>query len=238
MLLLINELGYDDAISLVADVEGTSQPNKVIVLSVKQALKERVDISQYDGREAGRIIDRVEGLVPMGPMNDMQDAKQEAPARKGLFSKGAKAMASGEGKPMKPANHPSVSINTGTATTQAPRIKNILDTYAESAAKELRKAVPQKARPQNDVAQAQKSTTHGMVMPSLSLADQIAELDRIGLGLDGNVFNSEQLKLIGMELKALKISSMNENGAKTDANLVAIRDKKLKEVEGKLGNRG
>ena len=235
---MINELGYDDAISLVADIEGTSQPSKVIVLSIKQALKERVDISQYEGREAGRIIDRVEGLAPMGPTDDMPDAKQEAPARNGLFSKGAKAIASRRGKLMNPTGHPPVSINTGAATTQPPKIRNILDAYAESAAKELRKAVPQKARQQNDVAQAQKSTTHGMVMPSLSLADQIAELDRIGLGLDGNVFNSEQLKLIGMELKALKISSMNEDVAKTDANLVAIRDKKLKEAEGRLGNRG
>lgn len=259
------ELSYDDAIGIVADIEGSAQQGKAITLSVKNAFKERADVKQYDGMEAEEAVERAALLVPFSPSDE---AKQDTPAGRGIetLSGFAKSIFADKNRYMATAEknisqaQPASALpqqvqaqQTASVVQQQPAAPNpqpagmqavpahsdkpvpsALDRYAESAASELRRIIPSRARKQE---RKEEQKSDQMVMPSLSLPDQISELERIEAGLDGNVFNSEQLKLISIEVKALKASSKGEKGTTADSSLVAIRDQKLKLIGDELAKR-
>jgi hypothetical protein len=231
--MLDKDLDYNDAVNLVADVDNSPQPNKIVVLSIKKVLSEGTMIKQYHGEEAEKRIDAVSMLVPYNPeeMKNAKHAPEALPTEKSSgFGRFGKRKAAQPQQPAAPQQElPSAS--------QQPksRAPGPLDTFAENASRELKRIVPEKPKHEES---AQAVGASEMVMPTLSLPDQITELDRIDTGLNGNVFNNEQLKLISMEVKALRESSAKEKDMKIDGNLVAIRDQKLKAVGKRLGQTG
>ncbi|MEM0086917.1 MAG: hypothetical protein QW774_00655 [Candidatus Micrarchaeaceae archaeon] len=76
-----------------------------------------------------------------------------------------------------------------------------------------------------------------LVLPTLSLQDQLSELEKINEGLDENVFNGEQLKIIRQEIFGLAETLRYEKSKSLDAfqaSLAAMRAKRLEEAEAKL----
>ncbi|MEM3781445.1 MAG: hypothetical protein QXT43_00580 [Candidatus Micrarchaeaceae archaeon] len=70
----------------------------------------------------------------------------------------------------------------------------------------------------------------GLVLPTLSLNDQISDLEKIDEGLKERVFNSEQLKIIRLEANGLArlIAEGKQKAVPTD--LAELRNALLKEV--------
>jgi len=76
-----------------------------------------------------------------------------------------------------------------------------------------------------------------LILPTLSLQDQISELEKISEGIDENVFNEEQRKIIKIEVRGLKDKIKNEKIMPSDElqrSLVALRNQKVEEVIKKI----
>lgn len=77
-----------------------------------------------------------------------------------------------------------------------------------------------------------------LVLPTLSVQDQISELEKISMGMDEKVFNTDMKKIIVDEVGGLSGVVKGENLQNMDVfqrNLVSVRDQRLDEVMGKLG---
>jgi hypothetical protein len=75
------------------------------------------------------------------------------------------------------------------------------------------------------------------VLPTLSLQDQISELEKISEGLDEQVFSDEQLKIIKDEVYGLRDRIKGEKISATDEfqkSLINLRNQKINEVIKKL----
>ena len=74
-----------------------------------------------------------------------------------------------------------------------------------------------------------------LVLPNLSLNDQLSELEKINLALEGNLFDNEQLSIVKTEALGLA-RSLRKSKPSHDyqKELVELRDKRLKGVLGKL----
>ena len=82
----------------------------------------------------------------------------------------------------------------------------------------------------------EKKTASDLVLPTLSLNDQLSELEKINLALEGNLFDDEQLGIVKAEAQGLS-RSLRKGKPSQDyqKELVELRDKRLKEVLDKLG---
>ncbi len=70
----------------------------------------------------------------------------------------------------------------------------------------------------------------GLVLPKLSLSDQISDLEKIKEGLEERVFDEKHLKIIKLETEGLSklIAQGRQPNAPTD--LAELRNRLLKEV--------
>jgi len=74
-----------------------------------------------------------------------------------------------------------------------------------------------------------------LVLPTLSLQDQISELEKISVGLDSSSFSPEELKIIRMEVVGLMKRKRPAPSDEFQRNLASMRDVRLKDVSRKLG---
>ena len=79
------------------------------------------------------------------------------------------------------------------------------------------------------------SAEAGLIMPTLSLQDQISELEKISVGLDSSSFSPEELKIIRMEVVGLVKRKKPAPSDDFQKNLASMRDVRLKDVSRKLG---
>ncbi len=115
------------------------------------------------------------------------------------------------------------------STGRRVRAKVVKD--IEAAAGELGAAMSSAGRSIEEM--REKKATEKLVLPNLSIQDQIGELEKISLGLDGNIFTKDQLDIIIQEVKGLSHKKVMPKGD-FDKELVELRDKRLKEVMDKL----
>ncbi len=76
-----------------------------------------------------------------------------------------------------------------------------------------------------------------LVMPKLSVQDQLSDLEKIKEGLNENVFNDEQLGIIVDEIKGMSQISAREDTSRMSADqreLVLMRNQRIKEIKGRL----
>jgi len=76
-----------------------------------------------------------------------------------------------------------------------------------------------------------------LVLPTLSLQDQISELEKISEGLDEHVFSDEQIKIIKDEVYGLRDKVKSERISAADEfqkSLIDLRKQKINEVIKKL----
>ncbi|MDE1860438.1 MAG: hypothetical protein KGH72_01845 [Candidatus Micrarchaeota archaeon] len=98
---------------------------------------------------------------------------------------------------------------------------------------------PQESKPQTPAPKPQpppKSIDiEDMVLPKLSLSDQLSELEKIEVGIDSGSFSKEELNIISSEIRYLYASeSLGSRVAGADSGLLELRDKRLKEIINKL----
>jgi hypothetical protein len=84
--------------------------------------------------------------------------------------------------------------------------------------------------------EVEKKKGEELVMPSLSVQDQLADLEKIAEGIKEKAFDKEQLKIISQEVAALSSEAGKGREGLGDEQLeiVMLRDHKVKEITGKL----
>ncbi len=70
----------------------------------------------------------------------------------------------------------------------------------------------------------------GLILPTLSLSDQISDLEKINEGLKEGVFNAEQLKIIKLETSGLARLIAEGKQPNVPTDLAELRNKLLKQV--------
>lgn len=76
-----------------------------------------------------------------------------------------------------------------------------------------------------------------LVLPTLSIQDQISDLEKMSEGIDEHVFDTEQMKIIRLETEGMSDRIRYEKQAPTDEfqmSLVTLRNQRLNEVLAKL----
>ncbi len=170
------------------------------------------------------------GVAPAGPAKEAaQIGAQQAPAAQSGSAAAlqSQAQATSGGVAEQAAQAP----ETGRGGTGAAP-----EADADAAAREMKLVVAGRVQPAAAAAPEMPVAKEGAVLPSLSLPDQITELEKIGEGLDANVFNSEQLKVIRMELGALEESA--GSGGSAGGGLDALREQRMSEVKRRLAEHG
>ncbi len=75
----------------------------------------------------------------------------------------------------------------------------------------------------------------GSVLVTLSLQDQISELEKISIGLDEGAFDRNRMQIIEKEIRSLKaLASAGRKQKEGQGDLVELRDRRLAEVMLKL----
>jgi len=147
---------------------------------------------------------------------------------------------------------PTVNVNkevAQTATQIRQKIgsvelqKNILSANREmiSAAREIGGIVGGAGKELEGMIQESiaKAKAKKLILPNLSVQDQIHELEGISDGIDQKVFDSEQLKIIRQEIDGIKEIGKALKGVEIEASqreMVALRDKLVADVGNKLLN--
>ena len=106
----------------------------------------------------------------------------------------------------------------------ANEIKNLIGSIGKEFEKNIKK-------------ETERIKGEKLVLPSLSLQDQISELEKISEGLDEQVFSDEQLKIIKEEVYGLMDKIKGEKISTADEfqkSLIDLRNQKINEVIKKL----
>ena len=203
-------MDYNESVSLIDSIQAKDTEVRTVVADIYD-LGAEISIREYLGVESAKLVKGIEKQPETGkaPEEAAKPAAQQKPKEK-------------------PTRH-------------APEVLARITERRKEVAKELEQMIkveakPKVAEPMEAEERKPEPQKESLVMPGLSLQDQIRELEKIGMGLDQGVFESIQLEIIKKEVAGLK-AVMGEITPADDfqKNLVQIRNSRLSEVSKKLG---
>ncbi|MDE1827800.1 MAG: hypothetical protein KGH65_01425 [Candidatus Micrarchaeota archaeon] len=202
--------------ALEAIEQGSEQ--KVLVVDANQALADQVKILGYDYDTACKKIGGIEMLVT---------AEQQAAAQKVQIVPNVNVAEKAS----------QIRQRIGEADIQK-RI-GVLDKEMLDAAKDVGKMLGNVSKGFEQMVESRvsKIQTKKLVLPSLSLQDQMHELEGILDALDQNALDAEQLKIVRLEIAGVNAS--RQRGKPQDESqqpLIAARDKLLSDIGNRLLN--
>ncbi|MDE1851203.1 MAG: hypothetical protein KGH69_00755 [Candidatus Micrarchaeota archaeon] len=194
-------MDYDEAVRMIEGM-GAAQ-GAMIELDMDQAVSKTKMPRQYTADEIGRLLRKLDELTT--------GVAQEEPEH--------------EEKRHRGLGMPHIAFPTEALTANAKKDLNMAASELKGALSGLGKGVSQVKMPKSPQ-QAQKS-----IMVSLSLQDQVSELEKIGMGMGSNSFTKDEIGIIRQELDALSRSVVKEEPKdEFQRNLTDIRNKRLIEV--------
>ncbi|MDE1762271.1 MAG: hypothetical protein KGH59_03185 [Candidatus Micrarchaeota archaeon] len=220
----------------------------------KEALSTQVNIGGYDYSDACSIIADLEALKLA---EDKELSRQQRGAQPGMeavgegaqqIKQGGAAIAgalSGVGKGMVGTAGgigseigkivSSLELKKKVAAIDKDTIKAAgeIRGITGSAAKEFEGKV-KTAEVAMKKAAERKPQAKKLILPGLSLQDQIHDLEGISDGLAQNAFDGEQLGVIRDEVEGVEEARKIEKESPADAQLLALRNKLLEEVKNRL----
>lgn len=112
-----------------------------------------------------------------------------------------------------------------------------------SAGKEIASLISNAGRAfENKIAaERTKVRKEKLILPTLSIQDQISDLEKMSEGIDESVFNEEQMEIVRLEAEGMSDRIRYEKQAPADEfqrSLVALRNQRLNEVLAKLKETG
>ncbi|MCL5239006.1 MAG: hypothetical protein M1286_00835 [Candidatus Marsarchaeota archaeon] len=127
-----------------------------------------------------------------------------------------------------PSLQPRLQVAKHDTTADAAGAAARLRSMAGSVGKEFASGV---------TAKVEEAEEANLVLPKLSVQDQLSDLEKMKEGIDEHVFGAEQLKIIGEEMKGMSRISANEDTSRMPADqreLVLMRNQRVKEIKGRL----
>ncbi len=222
-------MDYDNAVEAIKKAEAYDITPRTVTVNIVD-FEDSMKVKEYSSRETASLMSYLDRVG----LGQILEAKGQQSQRKPAPQKAAAA-------PAKPYTAPQAQMQQYAAPAaaqsrieaqQKPRA-NIFKGL-EGAAAELADAV---SRAEKGIAEVRERTpASDLVLPTLSLNDQLSELEKINLALEGNLFDNEQLSIVKAEALGLA-RSLRKSKPSHDyqKELVELRDKRLKGVLDKLG---
>ena len=201
-------MDYNESVSLIDSIQSKDTEVRTVVADIYD-LGDEISIKEYLGVESVELVSGIE----------KQPEAAKAPEE---------------------AAKPVVQRQKETAVRRMPNVLNKITEKKKEVARELEEMI--KAQTKAKVPEPEKvkgapaPQKEALVLPGLSLQDQVRELEKIELGLDQGVFEGIQLEIIKREVAGLKEAAGNIVPADDfQKNLVQIRNSRLSEVSKRLG---
>ena len=109
--------------------------------------------------------------------------------------------------------------------------RHIFEKELKEATEKLEKISKVSSEIEGEIAkQQEKKQVKGLVLPTLSINDQLSDLEKISEGLSEHVFDAEQLKIIKLEANGLARLIAEGKEASAPEDLAEMRNNLLKQV--------
>jgi len=200
---------YDEVLSLIEGIEegAGSQQRKSFVIDTA-SLSETLDIKQVDYNEVLKEF----GIETAPEAESEQRAQMSVPKPEQAKPQGAP----------KPRAKPNPSYFKKDLEEAASRLGVIA-----KAGSEISNVVKE---------EKEKAKTKGLVLPTLSINDQISDLEKISEGLKEQVFTKEQIDIIVLEANGLARLIAQGKQPTVPTDLAELRNRLLKEIIDEVGS--
>lgn len=208
-------LDYDKIAADVDAIDNAATQERVTI-DISATLANRIEIKNVGYDEMDRMLE------------SMETRKAEV------------ASAQETAQPQTVTQQPAAQPLAPAPASQTPRVPQIqVGKEMESAGKRLRDMMGNAGKEfEQSVSQhVEEEKEKNLAMPKLSLHDQVDDLEKIEEGLNENVFDPEQLRVIGEEVGALdKIAARQDTSKAPDdqRELLVVREQKVKEIKARL----
>ncbi|MEM3181325.1 MAG: hypothetical protein QXS17_02515 [Candidatus Micrarchaeaceae archaeon] len=224
---------YEEALNMVKSVESRAQQQGSFVVNPDDIMP-GIEVKTLDYSSALKLMGfaKYEKSEEQQPQAQAQPIEQEKPTMTGAPYAAASATPSAPA----PSSLTAQTIATAQAAAKAEAKQTkprpiLFKKELNEAAKRIESVAGAGSTLRRSFSEAREQRQlKGLVLPTLSLNDQISDLEKIDEGLKEHVFNSEQLKIIKLEANGLSrlIAEGKQNAAPTD--LAELRNALLKEV--------
>lgn len=257
---------YNDAVDLINKAEADERETTIVTINFKEAVASRAKEIQYDDQEIAKIINFVDSNVP-ATAGAVEENKQEAvkesrfsgvssmiknvekeitqqlpKGKKGKQQEQAQGVQQKQSQaPQQPKMQQQVQAPQPSKPAPSPPPLSeaaMTESDVEAAAQEMKNINKAQKAPSKPVAEEKPvKAEDDLVLPKLSIPDQISELESIDAGIDAGAFNSDQLGIIRKEVAGLAKIAGNKEPAANDPqkDLISLRNERLKMAIKKLG---
>jgi hypothetical protein len=242
------ENNYQGVVELIATIE--KQPRNVAITTINpnEILSKQVTKITYAQKEVESLVATIDRLVPYNPLTQGTETKAPVPSEKkaqksgGLFGKKAakqqpaaqqaEVQASLQSSPQAPVPQP---VMQQPIPPRPP--EQALDSEVRRTANEMKTQMQEHEYKHEEIKNAQIKAEENLVLPNLSVPDQIADLEKINQGLDADIFSASQLQVVREEVNGLaeRAKKSAEPAEGTQKDLISLRDQRLAMVKARLG---
>ncbi len=219
---------YEKAVSRIGPAAAAQAELAPVAIDLEGVLAKGMGIRRVDYAEVRGLLESIEAKkaeTAVETASKQQTAQKRMELGKRLVGKGVSGAERGLGMAAGLVGKGLGRSGAGAAAAEAARG---LGRAARSVDEEFRRAITRDVK---------KAGPNGLVMPGLSLQDQLSELEQIEAGLDRGAFDSEQTKTIISEIVGLDAAAAKEDtsGMSDDLKeLATIRGRKIRDIKSKL----
>ena len=213
-------IGYKAMADLIADAEKETQSKGAAPLDIKPIIAAPMPKTSFTYLDMLGELDSIIANKQKGTVKESVQTYQQ-PAAQHIIASG---------------------VEQGQLSNTIPGVARGSTQEGELGPEEMLKQIP---LPKFRYMSAKKVDVEQMVLPSLSMSDQIAELERIIEGIKENIFDADHFEIVMEEVYALvktvddRKKRMKKDGARVSAleqSLWLLRDKRLEEAIGAISN--
>jgi hypothetical protein len=221
------ETDYEKAISQIGTAGEAGSGSLPIAIDLEAVLRRKIGVRRIGFAEVGAVLESVE---------KQREAAAGEAASKQMVGKRVELGKKIVGIGVYEAEKELVAAEAALDKEFGGKIRG--NAVAAEAARELNRAVKSVEKEFGEAIKKESRPvrTTGLVLPRLSLQDQLSELELISEGLDKGTFNGRQKKTIISEIIGIEAVAARENagGSVENADARALRDRKIRDIKGKL----
>ena len=234
-------MDYNECVEYINSVEAYGSQDAAALVDIYD-LGPAIDLKEYGGKDAEKLIaliDTAEGIMPQKQRPELQraaavpDKAKKKQATKPPEPLQEPMQPQPQPEPAQPAPAIQAPKQPKPTAVPAPKVSKSRNLSAK-AAKELA-GMMGKAGEEISSALKPAPRSEKLVLVHLSLQDQVGELEKISMGLDGGAFDTGQMAIIRIEVRELMKNKGRSTGNDFQKELYNMRNERLGEVAAKLG---
>ena len=219
---------YENALAIIGTAGASQVGLGRVAIDLDEVLSNRISIRRVDYAEVRGLLDSLEAkkAEEAAEASSKQKVQKDVELGRRIVGRGVSGAEKGLGMAASLLGKEFGESSKGRAI--AAGAARGLSRAVRSVEKEFGKAV------QRD---SGKVGANALVMPRLSLQDQLSELEKIDEGLGGGAFSEDQKKMIVSEIEGMDAIAHKEDasGAVEDQKeLVALRARRISDIKSKL----